>query len=601
MGGMQVIGVSVTDEAVTAVARRSTRPVVVEWAERVIKRHVRRERSLLTRIKDPKKLEAALAADKVPSEACARIRSAFSAGEPIYTTSKQAFTTFLVRAADTMDWLESLPASDRRIRRIERMAWTDAEKHSEAWHVSIMKVRKKSKGIMEGVRKLLDMDGGSFIAELTTAGSLRAEGSAMGHCVGGYWNRVASGETRILSLRDKDGHPHVTIELNGAPLIQFADGTKMRAAFNPGNGVHSVAEAHNEWVAVQIRGKQNKPPVLRYMKLVEQWLETSQTPWVEYGQERAIIPGTEITVFTTYRRHFKSAEEACEYGEPLLKDELAKGKKKFTELYRASGLAEIHKHEAVRERYAAFMSGMLPAFMEEFAAQLGKGSTFKVAFAHSGLAHALKGIAGGDVREAREKIFAAAVSQDVSEIMTKERVLASVPGGEDLKLYVHDLPLMPLMLLSAGYAEGVEDKAVELVRPHLAKALKRMAAAPSGVHLVRAAKGGVGPDDVRKAFLFCGLAAEYATAVSAIDASFTSAMHQARLELRRARSSGKYSHETINRATNLLAEGYERRIAAQVAAMEPGPHLLVSAKERNARPHVLRRSETPVLKQYSLP
>ena len=35
----------------------------------------------------------------------------------------------------------------------------------------------------------------------------------MGHCVGGYCPDVTSGKTRIFSLRDKKGEPHVTIEV----------------------------------------------------------------------------------------------------------------------------------------------------------------------------------------------------------------------------------------------------------------------------------------------------------------------------------------------------------------------------------------------------
>ena len=45
--------------------------------------------------------------------------------------------------------------------------------------------------------------------------ALKYEGECMGHCVGGYTNDVASGKTRILSLRNKKtGMPHATIELH---------------------------------------------------------------------------------------------------------------------------------------------------------------------------------------------------------------------------------------------------------------------------------------------------------------------------------------------------------------------------------------------------
>jgi len=43
-------------------------------------------------------------------------------------------------------------------------------------------------------------------------GMLANEGNAMGHCVGGYCGDVAAGKSRIFSLRDAKGNPHVTIE-----------------------------------------------------------------------------------------------------------------------------------------------------------------------------------------------------------------------------------------------------------------------------------------------------------------------------------------------------------------------------------------------------
>lgn len=42
--------------------------------------------------------------------------------------------------------------------------------------------------------------------------ALRYEGETMGHCVGGYCDDVISGRSRIFSLRDAKGQPHVTIE-----------------------------------------------------------------------------------------------------------------------------------------------------------------------------------------------------------------------------------------------------------------------------------------------------------------------------------------------------------------------------------------------------
>jgi hypothetical protein len=43
--------------------------------------------------------------------------------------------------------------------------------------------------------------------------ALKYEGDTMGHCVGGYCPDVVEGKSRIFSLRDAKGEPHVTIEV----------------------------------------------------------------------------------------------------------------------------------------------------------------------------------------------------------------------------------------------------------------------------------------------------------------------------------------------------------------------------------------------------
>lgn len=66
----------------------------------------------------------------------------------------------------------------------------------------------------KGVKSVLKQypDTGHQWVELSPEG-LQAEGSAMRHCVGGYCSSVEGGNTRILSLRDKEGQPRATVEL----------------------------------------------------------------------------------------------------------------------------------------------------------------------------------------------------------------------------------------------------------------------------------------------------------------------------------------------------------------------------------------------------
>lgn len=50
-------------------------------------------------------------------------------------------------------------------------------------------------------------------AEEELARQLKYEGDTMGHCVGGYCPDVLEGRSRIFSLRDAKGEPHVTVEV----------------------------------------------------------------------------------------------------------------------------------------------------------------------------------------------------------------------------------------------------------------------------------------------------------------------------------------------------------------------------------------------------
>ena len=61
--------------------------------------------------------------------------------------------------------------------------------------------------------------------------ALKYEGDIMGHCVGGYCPDVIEGRSKIYSLRDKKGEPHVTIEVkpstkNAMPPAQFYQSKK---------------------------------------------------------------------------------------------------------------------------------------------------------------------------------------------------------------------------------------------------------------------------------------------------------------------------------------------------------------------------------------
>ena len=92
---------------------------------------------------------------------------------------------------------------------------------------------------------------------------LKYEGDAMGHCVGGYCDEVLEGNSRIFSLRDAKGEPHVTIEV--AP---------------PGRGPSSWIPEDEEhpvmWPdIIQIKGKGNSAPKDEYLPFVQDFVRNS--------------------------------------------------------------------------------------------------------------------------------------------------------------------------------------------------------------------------------------------------------------------------------------------------------------------------------------
>lgn len=97
-------------------------------------------------------------------------------------------------------------------------------------------------------------------AELEQA--LKYEGDTMKHCVGGYCDPVYGGQQRIFSLRDKNGEPHVTIEMRPAGSEKISD-LKAGTAKN--------------WDIYQIKGKGNRKPKDEYTPYVQDFIKDRDT------------------------------------------------------------------------------------------------------------------------------------------------------------------------------------------------------------------------------------------------------------------------------------------------------------------------------------
>lgn len=161
--------------------------------------------------------------------------------------------------------------------------------------------------------KLLNRD--ERVQQLQDA--LDYEGNTMGHCVGGYCDDVASGRTRIFSLRDAKGEPHVTIEtrpgrqrtalseipreaLDEITAAAKADTDQVTGPMGIGMDDPRWTRTYQtnlnlkqrEWLAanptpddiIQIKGKQNAAPKDDYLPFVQDFVKSGQ--WGDVGDLR---------------------------------------------------------------------------------------------------------------------------------------------------------------------------------------------------------------------------------------------------------------------------------------------------------------------------
>ena len=129
--------------------------------------------------------------------------------------------------------------------------------------------------------------------------ALKYEGDTMGHCVGGYCPDVLEGRSRIYSLRDAKGEPHVTVEVqkpNWAPRhadVQRYMGAAEEEAKQLSSGYTSrdiediavrMAKENAPPRIVQIKGKQNRAPNEQYLPFVQDFVRSGN--WSDVGDIR---------------------------------------------------------------------------------------------------------------------------------------------------------------------------------------------------------------------------------------------------------------------------------------------------------------------------
>lgn len=144
------------------------------------------------------------------------VRQAVARGEPIYGMTGSG--SRMLPIGEMKDYLFTRTPAE-----IKNMGVVDVAVKAKQWHLKMAEARKNPekfgrKELFSGTEPVLPLESGTWV-DVKTPDALSLEGNIMGHCVGGsnYCNAVAQDSTKIISLRDKKGIPHVTIQLEKTP------------------------------------------------------------------------------------------------------------------------------------------------------------------------------------------------------------------------------------------------------------------------------------------------------------------------------------------------------------------------------------------------
>jgi len=139
--------------------------------------------------------------------------------------------------------------------------------------------------------------------------ALKYEGATMGHCVGGYCDDVRDGKSKIYSLRDAKGEPHVTIEtspsqkqLRKEDLLPYKEAALEEAKRLPNGYTDAdvrdieirMARENMPDQIVQIKGKQNAKPKDDYIPFVQDFVRSGNWSTVGDFNNTGLISADQI-------------------------------------------------------------------------------------------------------------------------------------------------------------------------------------------------------------------------------------------------------------------------------------------------------------------
>jgi hypothetical protein len=205
--------------------------------------------------------------------------------------------------------------------------------------------------------------------------ALKYEGDTMQHCVGGYCEPVMSGATKVFSLRDAQGRPHVTIEAQPQFHPYNTEFDEYWAALDAATRARGEAPDRNRWYdrylddpdrfaakaaellgnkqdIVQIKGKQNAAPVSQYVPYVQDFIRSQDWGDIRELQHAGMIDATRQPGRANQPpQRYMTQQEYDDYLLSLLRDEQGNGMKEGGEVKDDNGTLD-----ALAEKYPKYGS-----------------------------------------------------------------------------------------------------------------------------------------------------------------------------------------------------------------------------------------------------
>jgi hypothetical protein len=215
------------------------------------------------------------------------VKEALKRGEEVIDVTIIESLEFRDQISSTVDYLihftRDNPSSD-----LQRISYDQAVSQSEEYHVKIaMAATHKKKGVTKGgkVKLIYGFESGYQWQRLLDYEALEIEHVEMGHCVDTYWPRVERGTSRIYSLRDGGGVPHITLEVRRSDDSKVEEGEINRPYIN------------------QIKGHSNKEVKEKYLKYLAWFVVNVGGDW---GIRTSLPPKIRAEVAAEKMRRFES-------------------------------------------------------------------------------------------------------------------------------------------------------------------------------------------------------------------------------------------------------------------------------------------------------